>query len=121
MSSRVACRIINVVTTEDPASKTRAAELDRGARGVRTLDIIGAAAERRRKQEGRAMNLLDSKTWTGRLFLDGWRAGSGGERDVVEPATGEKLGRVGMAAPADVRRAAERAGEAQRAWAAASY
>ena len=67
------------------------------------------------------MSLLDSKIWTGKIFLDGWRPGGGGEADVVEPATGEKLGRVGMAAPADVGRAAARAGEAQRAWAAASY
>jgi benzaldehyde dehydrogenase (NAD) len=67
------------------------------------------------------MNLLDSKIWTGKIFLDGWRPGGGGEADVVEPATGEKLGRVGMAAPADVGRAAARAAEAQRAWAAASY
>ena len=67
------------------------------------------------------MNLLEPKTWTGRIFLDGWRAGGGGERAVVEPATGGELGRVGMAAPADVRRAAERAAEAQRAWATASF
>jgi benzaldehyde dehydrogenase (NAD) len=67
------------------------------------------------------MSLLDPKTWTGRIFLDGWQAGSGGERDVVEPATGEKLGCVGMASAADVRKAAERATEAQRTWAAAPY
>jgi benzaldehyde dehydrogenase (NAD) len=67
------------------------------------------------------MSLLDAKTWTGRIFLDGWRPGSGGERAVVEPATGGELGRVGMASPADVRKAAERAAEAQRAWAAESY
>ena len=67
------------------------------------------------------MSLLDPKSWTGRIFLDGWQAGSGGERDVIEPATGEKLGRVGMATPADVRKAAERAAEAQRTWAAEPY
>src|SRR5512138_1904964 len=67
------------------------------------------------------MNLLDAKTWTGKLFLDGWRAGGGGERAVIEPATGGELGRVGMANPADVRKAAARVAEAQRAWAAESY
>jgi benzaldehyde dehydrogenase (NAD) len=67
------------------------------------------------------MNLLDSKTWTGRIFLDGWRPGGGGERPVMEPATGGELGRVGQASPADVRRAAARAAEAQREWATASY
>jgi benzaldehyde dehydrogenase (NAD) len=63
------------------------------------------------------MNLLEAKTWTGKLFVDGWRAGGGGERAVIEPATGGELGRVGMANPADVRKAAARAAEAQRAWA----
>jgi benzaldehyde dehydrogenase (NAD) len=67
------------------------------------------------------MRLLEPKTWTGRIFLDGWRTGSGGERAVMEPATGAKLGVVGMAAPADVRRAAAGAADAQRAWASASF
>jgi benzaldehyde dehydrogenase (NAD) len=67
------------------------------------------------------MNLLDPKTWTGRLYLDGWREGGGGERDVVEPSTGEKLGRIGMAAPADVATAAKRAATAQQEWANVPY
>jgi benzaldehyde dehydrogenase (NAD) len=67
------------------------------------------------------MNLLESKTWTGRIFLDGWQAGGGGEQPVIEPATGGQLGKVGVATPADVRKAAERAAAAQRAWAAESY
>ncbi len=67
------------------------------------------------------MNLLDSKKWTGKIFLDGWHRGSGGERTVVEPATGEELGRIGLASTADVRRAAARASEAQREWASTSY
>src|SRR6185369_15491684 len=52
---------------------------------------------------------------------DGWRPGGGGERPVTEPATGAELGRAGMAAPADVAKAATRAAEAQRAWAATPY
>src|SRR5262252_2018423 len=67
------------------------------------------------------MNLLDSKTWKGRIFLDGWRPGAGGEHEVVEPSTGETLGRTGFAAPSDVGKAATRAAEAQRAWAKAPY
>ena len=64
---------------------------------------------------------MDSAAWDGRIYLDGWRAGGGGERAVIEPATGGELGRVGMANPADVAaRAAARAAEAQRAWAAES-
>src|SRR6185503_9471154 len=67
------------------------------------------------------MNLLDAKTWTGKIFLDGWHKGGGGERAVVEPATGEELGRVGLASSADVKKAAARAAAAQREWASASY
>ena len=52
------------------------------------------------------MNLLDSKTWSGRIFLDGWRGGGAGEQPVMEPATGEKLGVTGLASPADVSKAA---------------
>ena len=67
------------------------------------------------------MALLDSKTWTARIFQDGWREGGGGVRAVVEPATGGELGRIGRADAADVGKAAARAAEAQRAWAAESY
>src|SRR5262249_18251958 len=67
------------------------------------------------------MNLLDSKTWTGRVFIDGWRVGGGGERAVTEPATGEILGRAGIAASSDIGTAAARAAEAQQAWASTAY
>jgi benzaldehyde dehydrogenase (NAD) len=67
------------------------------------------------------MNLLDSKTWTGRIFLSGWRAGSGGVRDVIEPATGRTIGQVGVATPADVALAAQKAAAAQRSWANLPY
>jgi benzaldehyde dehydrogenase (NAD) len=63
------------------------------------------------------MDLLDSKTWTGRIFLEGWRAGGGGVRDVVEPATGRTLAQVGVAGAKDVALAAEKAVVAQRIWA----
>lgn len=64
------------------------------------------------------MSLLTPDTWAGRIHLGSWMAGSGGEQVVVEPATGETLGKVGLATPDDVRRAAASAAEAQRAWAA---
>jgi benzaldehyde dehydrogenase (NAD) len=67
------------------------------------------------------LSLLDAKLWTDRIFLADWRAGGGGTRSVIEPATGEELGRIGMASSDDVRQAAERAGVAQRAWATESY
>jgi benzaldehyde dehydrogenase (NAD) len=67
------------------------------------------------------MDLLEAKTWTGRIFAGGWRAGGGGEQAVVEPATAGQLGRIGLASPADVGAAAARAAAAQRAWASAPY
>ncbi|MFI1532952.1 benzaldehyde dehydrogenase [Streptomyces anandii] len=65
------------------------------------------------------MALLDSEVWGKKLFGDGWRD-SAAAHPVVEPATGGRLGSVGVATPEDVRRAAARAAEAQRAWAATS-
>lgn len=63
------------------------------------------------------MGLLDPAGWTDKIYIDGWVTGSGGSQDIVEPATGTVLGRIGMATPVDVRRAAERAAEAQLDWA----
>ncbi|KQW45101.1 benzaldehyde dehydrogenase [Nocardioides sp. Root1257] len=64
------------------------------------------------------MTLLDAATWTGKIFIDGWTDGGGGVATAVEPATGESLGEYGVASVDDVRRAATRAAEAQREWAA---
>ncbi|KAA2257925.1 aldehyde dehydrogenase family protein [Solihabitans fulvus] len=47
--------------------------------------------------------------------------GSGGGRDVVEPATGAVLGRIGLASLDDLAVAAETAAEAQRSWASTSH
>ncbi|WP_229072871.1 benzaldehyde dehydrogenase [Actinoplanes sp. DH11] len=66
--------------------------------------------------------LLDDTTWTGNIFLGGaWRPGRGDGYDVVEPATGAVLGRIGQATPADVDEAARQAAAAQRAWAATPH
>ncbi|BAL90834.1 putative aldehyde dehydrogenase [Actinoplanes missouriensis 431] len=63
--------------------------------------------------------LLDEKTWTGNIFIGGsWRPGRGAGYDVVEPATGDVLGRIGQATPADVDEAARAAADAQKVWAA---
>ncbi|MEH0108731.1 aldehyde dehydrogenase family protein [Tersicoccus sp. MR15.9] len=66
------------------------------------------------------MSLLDTSTWDGKIFLDGWRAGRGGAADALEPATGQALGSYGVATAEDVAEAAEKAAVAQRAWAATS-
>jgi len=67
------------------------------------------------------MGLLDPSVWTGKVFSGDWVAAAGGERTVVAPATGEELGRVGLADAEDVARASELAAQAQPGWAAASY
>ena len=68
------------------------------------------------------MTFLDRARWEGKIFTTGgWVAGSGGEYDAVEPATGATLARVGAASEADVHKAAEAAAQAQRDWAALPY
>jgi benzaldehyde dehydrogenase (NAD) len=68
------------------------------------------------------MGFLERTRWMGKLFsTEGWVAGSGGEYDAVEPATGNELARVGAATPTDVHKAAEAAAQAQREWAALTY
>ncbi|WP_433372099.1 benzaldehyde dehydrogenase [Streptosporangium sp. CA-115845] len=65
------------------------------------------------------MGLLDDVDWQGNIFKNGvWTTGRGGDYAVVEPATGEKLGRMGLATPEDVAEAGETATRAQREWAA---
>src|ERR1700730_13295719 len=67
------------------------------------------------------MTFLKDETWHGQVYSSGWITPEGGTAAVIEPATGNELGRIGIAAPADVTRAVEKASEAQRAWAAAPH
>jgi benzaldehyde dehydrogenase (NAD) len=63
---------------------------------------------------------LDSKVWEGCIYSNGWSAASE-TIEVLEPATGAKLGHVGLARAKDVAEAAQLACRAQGAWAATSY
>lgn len=63
---------------------------------------------------------LNTGIWNGKLFLSGWNAASTA-REILEPASGAVLTRVGMATPADVAEAAMRAKAAQAAWVALPY
>ncbi|MEZ0109751.1 benzaldehyde dehydrogenase (NAD) [Catenulispora sp. EB89] len=67
------------------------------------------------------MSLLDPAIWSGKAFIGGWTAVSGGTASVVEPATGSVLEHVGIASPDDVAVAAERTAQAQIAWARLPY
>jgi len=67
------------------------------------------------------MALLDDGVWRAKIWTGAWTDGAGGTYEVVEPATGDSLGAVGRAEPADVAAAGARAAEAQRAWAGAPF
>src|SRR6266536_1838692 len=65
--------------------------------------------------------ILIESTWRGRLFGAQWRPAIGGSLDVLEPATGAVITRVGNATAEDVRQAAAEARAAQPGWAATPY
>lgn len=64
------------------------------------------------------MTLLDASVWTGKIYLDGWRAGRAGSQPVTNPSTGATIGQIGFATAEDVLEAAEKAAAAQQQWAA---
>ncbi|GJI93946.1 benzaldehyde dehydrogenase [Duganella caerulea] len=65
--------------------------------------------------------LLRPSIWQGRIFTGDWIASHGGVHTFTEPATGEQLGRTGLADADDVARSATQARAAQAAWAASDY
>lgn len=65
--------------------------------------------------------LLEQVSWQDKAFDGSWVTVGGGLLDVVEPATGEVLARVGCANGDDVNQACEKAYVAQKAWAALPY
>ncbi len=65
--------------------------------------------------------LLDPNTFNGTVYSGGWTAANGGDTAIVEPATGNELGRTGVADASDVDRACAGAAAAQRDWAAATF
>ena len=67
------------------------------------------------------MAFLDEAIWRGKAYSGGWTATSGGDAAVIEPATGNELGRACRATPADISAAAAAAAAAQPAWAARPY
>ena len=64
------------------------------------------------------MVFLDELAWRGNIYSGGWTQGSAGDAPVIEPATGDEIGRTGLAGPPDVARAAAVAAAAQPGWAA---
>ena len=58
--------------------------------------------------------LLDNRLWAGKAFDGGWTTSLNAARDVTEPATGQVLGRVGIASAADMQAAITRGRSAWR-------
>jgi benzaldehyde dehydrogenase (NAD) len=56
------------------------------------------------------------ENWSGKIFSGHWIEGRGGEVAIVEPATGDNIGLIGVATAADVDDATARASSAQHAW-----
>ena len=65
--------------------------------------------------------LMDQQVWTGKIFTGEWVSSAGGEYQSIEPSTGATLGTVGRANADDVKRSAENAAEAQKAWASVPF
>ncbi len=61
--------------------------------------------------------LLGDTRWQSRIFGGQWTESAGGALDVVEPASGKVLCKVGAATAQDVAAACERAAQSQREWA----
>ncbi len=67
------------------------------------------------------MPILDAPSWHERIYSNGWCRSSGGAVDVLEPATGKVLTRVGLASPTDVNASAAAARQAVAHWATIPY
>jgi benzaldehyde dehydrogenase (NAD) len=67
-----------------------------------------------------APKFMIESAWHGMIFTSGWKPANGG-LDVLEPATGAVLTRVGNANAGDMARAAAEARSLQPAWAATPY
>lgn len=63
-------------------------------------------------------SFLQEALWKEKMFNGSWMSPEGGLKDVIEPATGEIIGRVGVASPGDIGRAMESATKAQPQWGA---
>ncbi|MGL3104215.1 benzaldehyde dehydrogenase [Bradyrhizobium sp. BR 1432] len=65
-----------------------------------------------------ARDFIAVDRWHGKAFLGEWCATAGGVMEISDPATRAVLGSVGLADPKDIARAAQKARQAQPAWAA---
>jgi benzaldehyde dehydrogenase (NAD) len=64
--------------------------------------------------------LTPDEVWNGKIYSNGWKNPGLGTEDVIEKATGKKLGEIGIASPEDISAAAGTARKAQKEWAKVS-
>lgn len=62
--------------------------------------------------------IFKESEWHDRVFNGRWYMSAGGVKEVIEPASGKVLARVGIATAADMAIAAQAAAAAQKSWAA---
>jgi benzaldehyde dehydrogenase (NAD) len=61
--------------------------------------------------------LTPTEVWSGKIYSNGWKKPGLGTAEVIEKATGGKLGEIGIASAEDISAAAAAAREAQKEWA----
>jgi benzaldehyde dehydrogenase (NAD) len=61
--------------------------------------------------------LTPAEVWSGKIYSKGWKQPGLGTVDVIEKATGAKLGETGIASPEDIAAAGATARVAQKKWA----
>jgi benzaldehyde dehydrogenase (NAD) len=61
--------------------------------------------------------ITPTEVWTSKIYSNGWKKPGLGTADVIEKATGAKLGEIGIASSEDVSAAASAARKAQKEWA----
>jgi benzaldehyde dehydrogenase (NAD) len=61
--------------------------------------------------------LTPTDVWSAKIYSNGWKKPGLGTEDVIEKATGAKLGTIGIASPEDLSPAATTARDAQKKWA----
>jgi benzaldehyde dehydrogenase (NAD) len=66
------------------------------------------------KSEGKLFN--PANEWKGKIYSNGWVKPGQGTADIIEKATGAKVGTIGIASPKDVATAAATAKQAQKEW-----
>lgn len=67
------------------------------------------------------MSLINPAVWQGKIFTGTWDFGTAADIEVIEPATGDSLGTLGVGSAADIDQACKTAAAAQPKWAATPF